>query len=79
MFNRQSMSVLKDRIVNFVLVETDNFFEKASSMNVQFNDKNHIDCTIVNNEKMYNLLSHTWYKYQKKNKNGVNKNKTSKI
>lgn len=53
---KEPLSILKDNIIQIVSIQTGNIFEKASSVDVSvFKDKTQI--TVVNNEKLYNLLS----------------------
>ena len=63
-FLKEPLSVLKNNFFQIVSVQTPNIDEK-SSVNVSvMKDKTQI--TIVNNEKMYNLLSIANYKARKR-------------
>ena len=55
-FLKEPLSILKDNIVQIVSIQTGNIFEKASSIDISY-FKNKTQVTVVNNEKLYNLLS----------------------
>ena len=52
-FNREAVKFFKDRIVNVILVNTED--KKLKGMNVNSTDKE-ININVVNRPKMYNLL-----------------------
>lgn len=55
-FLKEPLSILRDNIIQIVSVQTGNIFEQKPSIDVtMLKDKAQI--TIVNNEKLYNLLS----------------------
>lgn len=55
-FLKEPLSVLKSNIIQIVSIQTDNIFAQKPSVDVtQLKDKTQI--TVVNNEKLYNLLS----------------------
>lgn len=55
-FLKEPLSILRDNFIQIVSVQTGNIFEKKPSCDVTvMKDKTQI--TIVNNEKLYNLLS----------------------
>ena len=55
-FLKEPLSILKDNIIQIVSIQTGNIFEKASSINVSY-FKNKTQITVVNNDKLYNLLT----------------------
>ena len=55
-FLKEPLSILKDNFIQIVSVQTGNIFENKPSVDVtMLKDKAQI--TVVNNEKLYNLLS----------------------
>ena len=55
-FLKETLSILKDNFIQIVSVQTGNIFENKPSIDVtMLKDKAQI--TVVNNEKLYNLLS----------------------
>ena len=55
-FLKEPLSILKDNFIQIVSIQTGNIFENKSAINVDFlKDKTQL--TVVNNEKIYNLLS----------------------
>jgi len=92
MFSSESISVIKDRIIKFVLVEADNFFisklhentgilqqktlcpavhspEGGSCLTVEYGKDNTIYFSVLNNKRMYNLLSNCWQRYKNRVEN----------
>lgn len=55
-FLKEPLSILKDNFVQIVSLQTGNIFENKPSVDVSMM-KNKTQLTIVNNEKVYNLLS----------------------
>ena len=53
---KEPLSVLRDNFIQIVSVQTGNIFENKPSIDVSFM-KNKAQITVVNNEKVYNLLS----------------------
>lgn len=55
-FLKEPLSILKDNFIQIVSIQTGNIFENKPSIDVtMLKDKAQI--TVVNNEKLYNLLS----------------------
>lgn len=53
---KEPLSILRDNFIQIISLHTGNIFENKPSMNVNFmKDKTQI--TVINNEKLYNLLS----------------------
>ena len=69
-FLREPLSVLKYNWVQIVSLKTGNLFENKSSCDVSLT-KNGAQITVINNEKLYNLLSLVTYKAKNKEKNEI--------
>ncbi len=52
-FNREAVKFFKDRIVNVILINTED--KELKGMNTNSNDKE-ININVINRPKMYNLL-----------------------
>ena len=64
-FLKEPLSILKDNFIQIVSIQTGNIFENKPSVDVSMlNGKTQI--TVVNNEKLYNLLSLVTAKAKKK-------------
>lgn len=55
-FLKEPLSVLRDNLIQIVSIQTGNIFEQKPSVDVSML-KNKTQITVVNNEKLYNLLS----------------------
>lgn len=55
-FLKEPLSILKDNFVQIVSIQTANIFENKPSIDVAMM-KGKAQLTVVNNEKVYNLLS----------------------
>ena len=67
-FLKEPLSILRDNFIQIVSVQTANIFENKPSVDVtMMKDKTQI--TVVNNEKLYNLLSLVNRKVQEKKEN----------
>lgn len=55
-FLKEPLSILKDNFIQIVSVQTANIFEQKPSIDLSLM-KNKAQLTVVNNEKLYNLLS----------------------
>ena len=64
-FLKEPLSILKDNFVQIVSIQTGNIFENKPSVDVSLT-KNKAQITVVNNEKLYNLLSLVQMRSQKK-------------
>ena len=64
-FLKEPLSILKDNFIQIVSVQTGNIFEQKPSVDVSFL-KNHAQITVVNNEKVYKLLSLVTHKKRQK-------------
>ena len=64
-FLKEPISILKSHLIQIVSVQTDNIFENKPSVEVSML-KNKAQITVVNNEKLYNLLSLVTYRAKKK-------------
>ena len=66
-FLKEPLSILRDNIIQIVSIQTGNIFENKPSCDVTvMKDKTQI--TVVNNEKLYNLLSLVQLRSQKREK-----------
>lgn len=64
-FLKEPLSILKRNIIQIVSIQTGNIFENKPSVDVSIlKDKTQL--TVVNNEKLYNLLSLVNYRARKK-------------
>mgnify|MGYP003571279809 CR=1 FL=1 len=64
-FLKEPLSILRENFIQIISLQTANIFEQKSSINVDLlKDKAQI--TVVNNEKLYNLLSLVNLKAKKK-------------
>ena len=64
-FLKEPLSILKENFIQIVSVQTENIFAKKSSIDVSFT-KDKTQITVVNNEKLYNLLSLVNYRAKQK-------------
>lgn len=65
-FLREPLSIFRDGLVKIAHIQ-DNIFAGKTSINVDML-KNKAQITVVNNEKVYNLLKLVTYRVQSKNK-----------
>jgi hypothetical protein len=61
-FNRETISIIQERIIRFVYVESENFFRKGSVLKIAQNHDNTLQLNVFNNKKVYNLLTCVFYK-----------------
>jgi len=64
-FLREPLSVIKHNWIQIVNLQTDNLFSKEASCDASLL-KDGVQITVVNNPKLYNLLSLVTYKAKKK-------------
>lgn len=55
-FLKEPLSILRDNFIQIVSIQTGNIFEQKPSIDVSIM-KDKAQLTVVNNEKVYNLLS----------------------
>ena len=55
-FLKEPLSILRDNFIQIVSIQTNNIFENKPSVDVSMT-KDKTQITVVNNEKLYNLLS----------------------
>ncbi|MBE7704043.1 MAG: hypothetical protein E7Z89_08355 [Cyanobacteria bacterium SIG28] len=67
-FLKEPLSILKDNFIQIVSIQTGNIFENKPSVDVSIT-KDKTQITVVNNEKLYNLLSLVNYKANQKKLN----------
>jgi len=53
---KEPLSILRDNLIQIISLQTGNIFEHKPSIDVSFM-KDKAQITVVNNEKLYNLLS----------------------
>lgn len=75
-FLRKPMSILKKGLVSIVHIKAENMFAKKAINADLLGDKAQI--TVVNNEKVYNLLKTVTYRVQKRKELLEDKNKPLK-
>ena len=75
-FLREPLSVLKDNFFQIVSMQTGNIFEHKPSIDVTLL-KNKAQITVVNNEKLYNLLSLVTHRANEKKKKQTEEEKTN--
>ena len=61
----EPLSILKDNFIQIVSLQTGNIFENKPSVDV-ISTKDKTQITVVNNEKLYNLLSLVTLRQQQK-------------
>ena len=66
-FLKEPLSILRDNIIQIVSLQTGNIFAHKPSVDVTI-EKNKTQITVVNNEKLYNLLSLVQLRAKTKNK-----------
>lgn len=66
-FLKEPLSILRDNFIRIVSIQTGNIFENKPSVDVSLM-KDHAQITVVNNEKLYNLLSLVTHKKSLKEK-----------
>ncbi len=64
-FLKEPLSIFKDNFVQIVSLQTGNIFENKPSIDVSVM-KNKTQLTVVNNEKVYNLLSMVTHRAKRK-------------
>ncbi len=66
-FLKEPLSILRDNFIQIVSIQTENIFENKPSIDVSLM-KNKAQLTVVNNEKVYNLLSIAQHRAEVKRK-----------
>ncbi|MDD3013185.1 MAG: hypothetical protein PHC34_05730 [Candidatus Gastranaerophilales bacterium] len=88
MYSCEAISIIKDKIIKFVLIEADNFFiskhQKGtdtfypvlipsditdSCINTEITNNDTIYFSVLNNKRMYTLLSKSWRRYKSRLEN----------
>lgn len=67
LFLKKPISILKYGLVSIVHIKAENMFSKKTAINATLLDKK-AQITVVNNEKVYNLLKMVTYRAEKKQK-----------
>lgn len=63
-FNKEAVKLLKERVINIFLIDTGENSNKGITVNI--NKKNETQVTVLNNQRVYNLLSSAMYKQKQK-------------
>ena len=64
-FLKEPLSILRDNLIQIVSIQTGNIFENKPSVDVCFT-KEKTQINVINNEKLYNLLSLVQHRAQRK-------------
>lgn len=72
LFNSEAINVLKERVIKFVFIETNNIFESKSCIKADISDENNMSLFVFNNEKLYNVLNSSMHRHQKKMEKSIN-------
>ncbi len=75
-FLKEPLSILRDNFIQIVSIQTGNIFENRPSVDVSLM-KNKAQITVVNNEKLYNLLSIVNHRAIEKSKVKETENETA--
>ncbi len=75
-FLKEPLSILRDNFIQIVSVQTGNIFENKPSVDVSLM-KNKAQITVVNNEKLYKLLSIVNHRAIEKSKMRERENETA--
>ena len=67
-FNKESLSVLKNRLLEIVLLETDNIFAGNVPFTVDLKKDDKVQVTVINDKKTFDLLANTWRRQKKRMK-----------
>ena len=65
---KEPLSILRDNFVQIIGLQTGNIFEHKPSIDINFAE-NKTQITVINNEKLYNLLSLVTHRAAMKAKN----------
>lgn len=64
-FLKEPLSILRDNFIQIVSIQTGNIFEQKPSVDVCFT-KEKTQINVINNEKLYNLLTLVQHRAKKK-------------
>ena len=64
-FLKEPLSILRDNFIQIVSIQTGNIFEQKPSMDICFT-KEKTQINVINNEKLYNLLTLVQHRANKK-------------
>ncbi len=74
---KEPLSILRENIIQIIGLQTGNIFENKPSLDVSFM-KNKTQITVINNDKLYNLLSLVTRKAEIKAKNKEKEHESNK-
>lgn len=79
-FNKESISHLKDKIIEIIMIEADNIFSNNKKMfDVDLKENQSVQISVYNDNKTYDLLSNTWKRHKLKQEQLNDKNNQSGI
>ena len=79
-FNKENIGVLKDKIIEIILVEADNIFSNNKHLfTLDIKKNNAVQISVLNDRKTYDLLSSTWKRHKMKQEKLNDKNKKSRL
>lgn len=64
-FHSEVLSIIKENLIKFVHVETDNFFLAGSAIKAELLKNKDFQVSVINNKNIYNLLTQAWLKQNK--------------
>ena len=73
---KEPLSILRENFIQIIGLQTGNFFENKSSIDVNFTE-NKTQITVINNDKLYNLLSLVTHRAKKKAQSEVKENESA--
>lgn len=81
LFNKESISILRDKIIKIILVEADNIFsgKNKKMFDLDFKKNNSVQISVFNDKKTYDLLSNTWKRYRNRQLNKNDQNNKSGV
>lgn len=71
---KEPLSILRENFIQIIGLQTGNIFEQKPSIDVNFT-KDKAQITVVNNEKLYNLLSLVMHRAKSKAEKAVTEDK----
>ena len=73
---KEPLSILRENFIQIISIQTGNIFEHKPSIDVNFT-KDKAQITVVNNEKLYNLLSLVTHRVKMKEKEKAKENESA--
>lgn len=67
LFNKENINILKDTLIEIILIEADNIFAKNKNLfNLDIKNNKTMQISVFNDKNTYNLLSNTWKRHKEK-------------